>query len=122
MKKEEKKREKETSAFRILRHQRYGSSLAYYATELVLFFLSLISLSIFLSSSFNSLVSSPDGESFVQIPLNSVLSRPRRKRNDALENKRKTKMKIEIEREERRKIDIYLINKGEVTHQETKEQ
>lgn len=61
------------------------------------------------------------GESFVQIPLNSVLSRPRRKRNDALENKRKTKMKIEIEREGRRKIDIYLINKGEVTYQETKE-
>lgn len=41
--------------------------------------------------------------------------------NHALENKRKTKMKIEIEREGRRKIDIYLINKGEVIHQETKE-
>lgn len=30
-------------------------------------------------------------------------------------------MKIEIEREGRRKIDIYLINKDEIIHQETKE-
>lgn len=118
--KEKRQEKKERGASRILCHLRCGGSLAYYATESVLFFLShSFSLSTFLSSSFNSLAFSSDGESFVLCADSSefswTLSRPRRKCNDALENKRKRKMKIEIERErERRKgeggIDTHIPN------------
>lgn len=64
MAREKRREKKEQGVSRTLCHLRCGDSLAYYMTELVLFFL-FVSLFIFLSSLFNSLAFSSDGENFV---------------------------------------------------------